>query len=118
MAENIVNVDPGVLNRPVPTSTLQFKTAYKLTQDKRSHSVCRPIKRENRASGIHAARLQPDFETARAAGLRPFYFERTRTHDAAMLPEEQPTSLTQPTDVIPGSVKWPEPRNQNSAEYQ
>ena len=44
--------------------------------------------------------------------------ERTRTHDAAVLAEEKAVSVTQPTDFIPGSMKWPQPRHQDAQQNE
>jgi hypothetical protein len=42
--------------------------------------------------------------------------EGARTHDAAVFAEENAGSLTQPTDIIPWSMKWPQSRHQDDAE--
>jgi hypothetical protein len=46
--------------------------------------------------------------------VRPVGFEAARTDNAAVPAKEKTIPVAQPTDVIPGSMKWPEPRQQNA----
>jgi hypothetical protein len=42
--------------------------------------------------------------------------ERIRTHDTAVLAETNSILLIQPTHLISGSMKWPEPSHENAKE--
>jgi hypothetical protein len=47
---------------------------------------------------------------------RGMSLERIRTHDAAVLAETNSILLTQPTHLISGSMKWPEPSHEDAKE--
>jgi hypothetical protein len=93
---------------------LNQQNVTKLTKGKWDNPAFRLIKRENRSRALEPLRFQPKFNAARTVWPRSGGLKGARTHDAAALAKKKAISVTEPAYFIPGSMKWPQARDEDA----